>query len=130
MVAAPYLCRRAVERSAVRRWFAPPVWLGLRCAVDLLLLCVSDVGDMPAVDGEAGITKSKAKCALSSFPRAPLRHAKKGHPGPGCGCAVYPPALARAPSGIVPVAVVAGPPPSLVLFTRLPSAVQAAERPP
>jgi hypothetical protein len=63
--------------AAVRRWFAPPVWLGLRCAVDLLLLCVSDVGDMPAVDGEAGITKSKAKCALSSFPRAPLRHAKK-----------------------------------------------------
>ena len=63
--------------AAVRRWFAPPVWLGLRCAVDLLLLCVSDVGDMPAVDGEAGITKSKAKCALSFFPRAPLRHSKK-----------------------------------------------------
>eukprot|EP01044_Picomonas_judraskeda_P009098 COSAG03_NODE_1085_length_4856_cov_3.198444_5_plen_204_part_00 len=46
--------------------------------------------------------------------------------GAGPNCAVYPPALARAPSGIVPVAVVAGPPPSLVLFTRLPSAVQAA----
>ena len=76
--------------AAVRRWFAPPVWLGLRCAVDLLLLCVSDVGDMPAVDGEAGITKSKAKCALSFFPRAPLRHSKRGHPGPGRGCCGLP----------------------------------------
>ena len=59
-----------LELPAVWRWFA-------QSTVDLLLLCVSDVGDMPAVDGEAGITKSKAKCALSSFPRAPLRHAKK-----------------------------------------------------
>ena len=54
-----------LELPAVWRWFA-------QSAVDLLLLCVSVVGDMPAVDGEAGITKSKAKCALAFFPRAPL----------------------------------------------------------
>ena len=59
-----------LELPAVWRWFA-------QSTVDLLLLCVSVVGDMPAVDGEAGITKSKAKCALSFFPRAPLRHSKK-----------------------------------------------------
>ena len=58
-----------LELPAVWRWFA-------QSTVDLLLLCVSVVGDMPAVDGEAGITKSKAKCALAFFPRAPLRHRK------------------------------------------------------